>query len=1035
MNIAQISINRPVFIVMIVLSIIVLGIVGYSNLAVDLLPKVESPSLMVFTVYPGASAEEIEDTITKPLENSLGTVEGLDTLSSISREGLSRINVNFNIGVDVKYAELKVREKVQIVMPLLPTDAQEPVVRKFSTEDIPIMYMSVVGKKDLTALSEIIEDTIQPRIETIEGVGSISITGARKRILQIECDTALLQANGLTYNQIVAAISRKNVSFPVGTIRGNKKNIAIRVTGKAESIEEIANMNFMSTTGRIVRIGDVAKVNMSIEDEQSRARVNNKNAVMFYIFKQSGANTVKVAALVRKALTKLKTDLPSGVSVEIVSDTSETIDRSIRGVQEDILTGALLAIIIVWLFLGNFRSTIITAAVLPNSILGAFFLVFLFGFSLNTMTLLALSLCVGLLIDDSIVVRENIFRYIENGLDPKQAAIKGTNEVGLAVLSTTLAILAVFIPISFLQGMVGQFFREFGLTVAFALIISLIDAFTTAPMLSAYWYAPVNKAKQKGIVRLFSVLSSGWNRFYDRINRYYHKLLEWGLNHKRVVIIATIVLFSLSLYVSGFIGKSFMSTGDSGGFAVNVELYPGASLDETDKYLKQIETFLLGKKSIDSFYSIVGDDSSNSGTVNVSLVALRDRKESTQDIIGATRKFIDDNFDRYIRYRITEKSFMGGMGLNYAIQIDVSGKELPTLESVSKKVMTALSETTGATDVNMSFKPGAPELVLKLDELKAEKLGITAGELALLLRDLVAGSKISTYNLSGRDYDVVIRLKETSRNEIQDFRNLIITTRTGKKVPLSSICEFKLQSAPLEIRRENKNRVIRINANLANGYSLSDVIESAKKNIDKTARPQGYNYEFTGQQKQFVDLITQISFAVLLAIIFMYMILASLYNSAIQPLILMLSIPLAIIGAFLGLLVTGVDLDVYGYIGILLVLGLVAKNAILLIDFTNKNRAEGKSIRDALLIAGPIRLRPILMTTFAMIFGMLPLALGLNEGSTGRQSMPIAVIGGLLTSTFLTLIVVPVVYELVESKLEKRRARKKAEKEALKGSA
>lgn len=1030
MNIASLAIKRPVFIVMIILSIITLGIIGYNRLPVDLLPNVEYPNLVVMTQYPGASSAEIETLITKPLENALANVEGLDTLYSFSREGVSRVNVTFQMGVDIKFAELKVREKVDQAKAKLPTDVTDPVINRFSTDDSPIMFLSIQGNRTLSDLREILENTVQPKIESLNGVGSIGIQGAQQKIIKITINNDLLRANGITYTQIENAITKKNVSIPVGEIRPVSKFTTVRVYGKAETIAEIGNKTISTSNGKIIRISDVAKVEMSSADPDTRARVKKENAVMFRLYKQSGSNTVAVSEGLRKSLTEIQKLLPPDVTIKIVNDTATSINRSIKGVQQDILLGAFLAIIIVWLFLGNFRSTIITAVALPNSILGAFFLISLAGFSINTMTLLALSLAVGLLIDDSIVVRENIFRYIEHGMDPKSAAIKGTNEVSLAVISTTLSIMAVFIPISFLQGVIGQFFKEFGLTIAFALTISLIDAFTSAPMLSAYWYKQTNRDNTSGGRLLLIKLSDEWNIFYEKINRLYHHILHWSLDHKIHVMVPIIILFFLSLYASRFIGSNFMSNTDSGSISFTVQAYPGASFDEVDKYLQEIEDYISKQKEVETFYTTIGDNGlSNAGSVDIQLKPIKDRDITTQQMITRLRQFTKGTLERNLIIRISERTDStigniggGGGGGSNSIQLVLNGTDLKVLDELAAKVYNVVSTTQGVSDTTSSSQPGSPEIVIKLDPVKSEQLGLNEKDLGTSLRDLVQGVTVSTFTLDDKEYDIILRLREEDRDSIEDIKNIIVTTKDGSKIPLSAIATFSYSSSPIRIARENKQRIVRISANIADGYSMTEVIGKIDSGIARNiVFPNGYGYYYGGQQKQFADLKKQIIFAVVIALIFMYMILASLYNSFIQPVILMTSIPLAIIGSYLALLLTNVDLDIYGYIGLILVLGLVAKNAILLIDFTNKKRQDGMSIREALLHASPIRLRPILMTSFAMIFGMLPLALGMNEGSRGRQALPISVIGGIVTSTFLTLIVVPVLYEWIEGFVEKKR--------------
>ncbi|MBN2354084.1 MAG: efflux RND transporter permease subunit [Spirochaetales bacterium] len=1033
MNIAGLSIRRPVFVVMIIASIVTLGIISYLNIPVDLLPNIERPSLYVSTQYTGASAEDVENIVTKPLENALGTVEGLDTISSQSREGRSQVTLNFKLGTDVKFAELKVIEKVQQAAPTFPDGVDDPRIRRFSSDDTPIMFVSILGPKPLPDLKDIVENDVQPALETVEGVGSVSVFGGQSRIVTVSLNESLLSANGVSYKQVKDAIAAKNVSLPVGSVRGENKNMSVRVLGRAESVDDIADIQFTSATGKQLRVRDVAEVALGLEDEDSRARVNGRNAVLFAVSKQSGSNTVRVAEAVHREIDALSRELPGGVSLKVVNDTSVAINRSISGVRDDILIGAVLAVLIVLLFLGNLRSTVITAAVLPNCLLGAFFLSFVAGFSLNTMTLLALSIAVGLLVDDAIVVRENIYRHLELGKDPKTAATDGTNEVGLAVLSTTLTILAVFVPLSFMQGQIGQLFKEFGLTVAFALVISLVDAFTAAPMLSAYWHARRGRKRTPNrVVRFFTRIHEAWNRAYEKISGAYRRVLAWGLDHKFRVIAMTLGLFSLSIVGAQFLGSSFMASGDAGSFSVDLEAAPGAPLDYIDSYVRDIEGYLATLGAVENFFCFVGRGSSNRAEINVDLKAMSERGGmSTRDVMGRVRQYIGRKFEKFLTSRLNERNYSLGFGWGRGgggVSLSVRGKDLKTLSRLMDSFSDVLSRTPGISDVDTSLKPGEPELVLRLDKLKAEKLGINETWLAGFLRDLIQGTTVSQpLSSGGRDYFIVIRLAEGGRDTESDVRNLLITTPTGRKVPLAALVSFSVSASPREIRRESKSRVVRITGNIEPGYSYSDVAERTRRSIEQSiVRPAGYDYDFTGQQDQLTDLRNQIVFAIGLALLFMYMILASLYNSFVQPFVVMLTIPLAVIGAFLALLVFNLDLDIYGYIGLLLVLGLVTKNAILVIDFSNQLRKGGATLREAILTAGPIRLRPILMTSFSTIFGMLPLALGLNEGASGRQGLPLAVIGGMLTSTFLTLIVIPVVYEAVEKLFEKAKKKRQA---------
>jgi HAE1 family hydrophobic/amphiphilic exporter-1 len=1031
MNLAQLAIKRPVFIVMIVLSIITLGLVGYSNLAWDLMPDVEFPTVTVSVAYPGASAEEMETLVAKPLEDSFSTLEGIDKVTSSCMEGVATISVAFKIGVDVKFSEIKVRDKVALVKPNLPTDIQEPIISRFSFSDIPIEYMSISGQRDSADLRDYLENEIQPKIEQVPGVASIQIFGGRKRVVKITVDKAMLLAKGLTVDQIKNAVTMRNLNYPVGVIEGPEKNITVRILGEFKDVSEVGELPLTTSTGKIVRIKDVALVEFTLEDETARVRVNKQSAVMFAVYKQSGANSVKVADDVIAEVKELSKTIPSDIVVSTAGDITSGIKRSVEGVLENIIIGAILAIMIVWLFLGNFRSAMITAVALPNSIIGAFFLVWIAGFSINTITLLSLSLAVGLLIDDSIVVRENIFRHIELGMTPMEAAEFGTNEVGLAVISTTLSIMAVFIPISFLSGMVGQFFKQFGLTVAFALAISLLDAFTTAPMLSAYWYKE-DKGEKKGLNKLVYDMSKKWNEFYNELNDVYKDVLLWSLKNKKKVVFGTGLIFVLSMFLVNFVGKSFADN-DQGIFIVNIETYTGAPLEKTDGYMKLLEEFIAKQKDIDSYFSVAGGNFTstggsitNTGFIFVSMKELSKRHMTTNEMQEKIRQYVKtQRLDRFMN--VTISSQMGGGDESYQpVLVNLTGDDLKVLQSLGNQIKKIVQETPGAVDADISLKPGTPEIILKVDPIKSEKLGVSTAEIGEIVRTLIQGTKITTYKKAEKEYDLNIQLDKKNRRSPDDLKNITITTRSGKKIPLSAVVDFVYGSGPAEIRRENKIRIVKITANVGPGANVGEVNKKIMEKINKEVKlPSGYLMSSGGQSKEFASLGLEMAKAMLLAILFMYMILASLYNSFTQPLVLMLSVPLAIIGAFLALLITGYNLNLFAFIGLLMVLGVVAKNGILLLDFTNKMRTEGMSIRDALIHAAPIRLRPILMTTFAMIFGMLPIAMSLGEGSKGRESLATVVIGGLLTSTFLTLVIVPIAYEWVENKLLLR-AQKKA---------
>ncbi|PKL91786.1 MAG: hypothetical protein CVV21_07100 [Candidatus Goldiibacteriota bacterium HGW-Goldbacteria-1] len=1034
MNIAKLAIQRPVLVVMMVLSIITLGFIGYINLPVELMPNIEFPTISVTVIYPGASAEEVESLIIKPMEEQFATLEGIDKVNSVARENMAVITTSFKLGVDVKYAESKVRQKVDSIKVYLPDDIQDPMIESFSFSDIPIAFYSIEADRDQTMLQEIMDDVMKPAIEQTEGVAAVYVFGGREQMVNIIIDKALLQAKGISIGQITAAINTRNLSYPVGDIEGVEKNMTIRVLGEFKTVDEIALVPITSNTGKIVRLKDVAKVEWMLGKVTGKLRVNTKPAVLMAVFKQSGVNSVETADKVTKQIDKTLKELPADIKIKTIIDTTTSIKKSVSGVQENIVLGAILALLIVWLFLGNFRSAIITAIALPNSIIGAFFLISLSGFSINVITLLSLSLAVGLLIDDSIVVRENIFRHIELGMPPREAAEKGTNEVALAVISTTLSIMAVFLPISFLTGVIGQFFKQFGFTVAFALAISLLDAFTTAPMLSAYWYKKEKEsADKKGFSKFLDGITKKWNQIYDEGNRVYGEILHWALDRKKAVLITTVLLFIGSFLLLPFMKMGFMNQNNN---IVNfgMQTYPGAPVEKIDSYMLLVEKFVVQQEEVQTYFASIGDTGtgfgsgggSNTGSLMISLKSITDRKVTNEQFIQKVMKYVKDNrIDAFMN--VTVSQGMGGSDeMNTPILVKVFGDDLKILAEYSGKIKKMIEEIPGTASTDTSYKPGKPEMVISVDPVKAERLGLSVYEIGSTLRTLVQGSSISKFRKEEKEYDINIEMSEANKRIPDDIRNLLLTNRMGKKIPISAVCNFKYYAGPVEIRRENKMRNVIVTASLAPGYSVMEVNGKIQKRLKEELKlPAGYRYTFGGQGEQFGELVTQMGGAMLLAVLFMYMILASLYNSFIQPLILMISIPLAIIGAFAGILITGYQLDMFAFIGLLMVLGLVAKNGILLLDFTNKKREEGMNIREALLHAAPIRLRPILMTSFAMIFGMLPIALSMGEGAKGNESLAIVVIGGLITSTFLTLVVVPVVYEWVENKMLKRAEKKK----------
>ncbi len=1013
----QTFIKRPIFTTMIVMLLVVFGLNSYPGLGIDLYPDIDFPIVTVTVTYTGASPEEMETLVTKPIENAVSSVAGIKTMSSISREGYSQTTLEFELGTDPKQASSEVREKVASRRKRLPDQIDEPIVQRFDITAQSILGFSLASDtRNRGEIRKIAEDIVKDELQRLDGVAEVNIIGASPREIILTVDPQKLEAYGVTFQQVLAAANNQNINTPGGKVNEQGLELTVRTIGKYRNVDDIKNIIVANKDGKLVRMSDVVAVEDTWEEERTFARTGGVSSVIILVQKQSGTNTVDVADRAIAAMKRMETEvLPKDIKVSLVRDRSTYIRDSVDDVMTAIIFGGLLAVLVTYVFLRNLRATIIGAFAIPTSIIATFFLMKAMDFTLNNMSLMGLSLSVGILIDDAIVVVENIFRHLEMGKSPKQAALDATNEISLAITATTLAILAVFVPVGNMGEIVGQFFKQFGLTVAFAVAFSLFVAFTLTPMLSAYWLKNDLAQKEKtGITGWIQRKLDSWEDGFVTLRELYKDFLRWAFQRpKKIVAVAILSLF-LNVLLVPFLGIEFQPTYDSGEFSINFQAPTGTSMEKMKEILKPIENEVIKIPELQTVSLWIGSSRNPvyKGQLSVKLVPSNERKRSMTQIMDELRIKFRNNKDMKISLTTNQG---GGRGDSRPVQIALRGPDLDTLNRFAEEIIENIKKIPGATDVDISSSQMEPEVQIRLDPARMGDVGLDATSAGTVIQTAFLGNTTSNqFSVAGSDYNIRVQMKETNRLNINDVANLRVSTPTGQFVRLGDIAEVKLSSGPTQIDREDRQRQVIVYAN-AVGISPGEVIEKIKQDILPNLNlPIGYSHKFVGQAKMMQDSFGEIAKALILAVILIYMVLASEFESFIHPLTIMLSLPFSLIGAILGLMIAGNTINIMSLIGVIMLMGLVTKNAIILIDYTNQLRDEGFSITDALLEAGSLRLRPILITTISTILGMLPIALGWGAGAELRQSMGVVLVGGMITSTFLTLIVVPLVYLLMD---------------------
>ena len=1011
MWIADLCIRRPVLATMVVGSLTAMGAIALPRVGVDLFPKVEFPYVAVTALLPGATPETIESEVTDALEEQINTISGIDTLRSVSSEGVSQVFIQFELEEDAEDKAQDVRDKVAHAQADLPLDVEPPVVEKLDPSAAPILSVMISGALPIRDLTEYADHVVKERLQRLRGVGSITLVGGRDREVRIWIDANRLRSYELTVDDVILAVKSEHAELPGGRLEtdSGRSEFSFKTKGEVELVREFGDIVVAFRDGAPTFVRDIARVEDGMEDERSYAELDGVQGVALEVRRQSGRNTVEVARAVKKAVAELELHVPPGVSLVVARDTSRFIEASAHDVFVDIAVGALLAVLATLAFLRSVRSTLIVAIAIPTSVISTFFLFYVMGFTLNILTLMALSVSIGLLIDDAIVVLEAIHREIDAGVPPMQAASIGTHRIGLAVIAATASVLAVFLPIAFLQGMIGRFFFEYGLAISFSVMVSLLVAVTVTPMLCARVLR--HEEHHGGIFRWLENVYTGLESWYGRT-------LEISLRHRLWVVALTLLAIYLGGLVARGVPMEFSPKADRSEFEGTVELPLGTGVTESKEIAHRVGEALAANESVRRSFVTVGGGA-RARVSEISLFAetipKQQRSETQFEIMARAREGVRAAAPGAKQINVNEVSFLSGGGFSsYNVEYSIQGPDLDALDRIATTMVTRMREDPTFVDVKSSFERGRPEVQVIVDRQRSADLGVPVRALASTARALIGGVDVATFQDQGKRYDVRVRLEEDQRNDLADVGQLQLRNASGALVELANVAELRIASGPSEIERENRGRRVTLYANIPGTVALGIAVEHLDAIQAEVPLPPGYIGEWEGQTERMQSTAKAVVLAFFLALLALYIVLASQFESFLQPAVIMLSAPLSFVGAFVALRLTGLPMSIFAQIGLIALMGLVMKNGILLVDYANQLREGGLSAREAIARAGPVRLRPVLMTQFATIAGMIPVALANSDGSEFRNPMGVLVIGGLLSSTVLTLIVVPAIYTYAE---------------------
>ncbi|WP_353183512.1 efflux RND transporter permease subunit [Parapedobacter lycopersici] len=1025
MKIAEISIKRPSIVIVVFTVLTLLGIMSYFSLNYELLPKFSPSVVSITTVYPGASPSEVENTVTKKIEDAVASLENIKKLDATSFESLSLVIIELNSGTDVDYSLNDAQRKVNAILSELPDDAEAPSLAKFSMDDLPIVSLAATGNLDGAAFYDLVDKRIQPVLSRVPGVAQVNLIGGQEREIQVSIDASKLEGYGLSIMQVQQAVLTSNLDFPTGSVKTQNQDILVRLAGKYKSVEELRNLVIATTpTGAQVRIRDVADVQDTQKDVEKIARVDQRSALLIQILKQSDANAVEVSRGTQETIAQLmKTYEKEGLNIEIANDSSTYTLESANAVIFDLFLAVLLVAVVMLFFLHSLRNAVIVMVAIPASLIATFIGINLFGYTLNLMSLLGLSLVVGILVDDAIVVIENIYRHMEMGKNKVRASFDAAKEIGFTVISITMVIVVVFLPIAISTGMVSDILREFCVVVVIATLLSLVASFTIVPLLTSR-YGKLERVSDKNIFGRFIL----W--FENQLHRFTHwvtGVLKWALNHKFITLsLVSVLLFaSFGLVAGGFIGGEFFAQGDRGEFLVQIEMPKDASIEQTNQMTRRAEKFIGSKPEVLSLITTVGQ--SNDGFVGTQATAYK--SEITVKLVGREDREDPSNIYAAKLKRELEKVLVGakiktvpisivGFAEQAPLEMVVIGSDLDSVLTYAEAVLDRVRKIPGTSEAKLSVEGGTPEITVEVDRDKMAALGLNLQTVGGTMQTAFNGNTDGKFRSGEYEYDINIRFDDYDRKNVEDVRNLPFTNTAGQLIRLSQFASIREGSGPSQLERRDKSTSVKVQSQVV-GRPVSAIAADLESQLSDIPTPGGVSYVWSGDMEQQSEGFGTLGIALLASILLVYFIMVALYDSFVYPFVVMFSIPLSIIGALLALALTNNTLNIFTILGLIMLIGLVAKNAIILVDFTNHLKAEGKTTREALILANQARLRPILMTTIAMVFGMFPIAIATGPSAEWKNGLAWVIIGGLLSSLFLTLIVVPVIYQITDNILHR----------------
>lgn len=1019
MNIIKTAVKRGVTVAMIFIAVIVLGFVAITNIGMDLFPSMNLPMAVVFTDYSNASSEEVETNVTAPLEAVLSTVTGLDSISSTSSAGMSMIMLSMNWGTDMDFAALDIREKIDMIEGYFPDDVGTPTVMNIDMDMMPILYIGVTGGSDLYELKSIVEETIEPALERIDGIASVDVSGGYEQEIQVVVDPVKMEGYGLTTDTIAQLLAANNLNMSAGTITDSDENISIQVVGKFESIDDIRNLTILTATGATIFLNDIATISEVSTDSDFYAWFNGEEGIYLSISKESDANTVNAIDAVNEALEELMAEIPAGITVETMFDQGEMIEMVIASLAQSVIFGSLFAMLVLYFFFRSIRATLIIGASIPISLMFAFVLMYFTDMTFNLLSLGGLALGVGMMVDSSIVILENIQRLRAKGMASDEAATQGASQLVMAVFASTLTTVAVFLPIAFTDGLSSIIFTDLALSVSFSLIASLVVAILLIPMLSAR-VLENDKSLEK---------EQKPNRLYEGLVRGYKRVLEWALDHRISVIGIVVALFIGSIGLISIVGMEFIPSMDGGQIDIDITLDDGTKIDETVEIALLVEDRMENLGDIvESVYVIVGESGTNSATVSLQLIDKSERDVSNEAAAELARLQLTDIAGVEFSIAAVDSSGMSSISSSSGASYTIYGDDMDTLEALAEQVKAVMENVEGAREISSSVDSGTPEIQLSINSARATQYGITVASVASTVANYYNGTVATTLSVSdGDDLDVRVILPEENRDELSDLLSSKVSTSMGY-VTLGDLVTATEGESSITISREDQTRTVTVSCTAVD-VDINSLVNEIDAGIANIALPSGYSIEVTGTYEEMIEAFESLALALVLSVILVYMIMASLFESLIQPFIIMFTIPTTFIGVFLGLYLAGITLNVASFMGIIMLMGIVVNNGIVLVDYINSLKEEGFSTRDAITTAGPIRLRPILMTTLTTVLAMVPLAFTDSEGSEMTMALGVTVAAGLIASTVFTLVFVPVIYSLFGGAIDKQQAKRAARKQ------